>query len=478
VTDRYDVVVVGSGFAGSFFLKKYLERASPRARVLVLERGGRRDHQWQMKNRRTPLLSLSDSSWVNKTPSKPWVFSLALGGGSNCWWACTPRMLPADFETFARYGVGHDWPIRYADLERFYTEAEEIMQVAGSQRATPFPMSRRYPLPPHAWSRPDERLKRAFPDLFFPQPTARASRPVEGQRPKCCNNGVCTLCPINAKFTVQNGLPRLFEDPRVTLLLEATALTVETAGGAASGVVYRRGGREQRARGELIVLAANAIFNPFLLLRSGLASPLTGKGLNEQMSIAVDVHLDGLDNFQGGTVVTGHGYTAYDGEHRRARAPALIETGNAPALRLQSGKWRQRVKLKVLYEEHPGDENQVTADPSDPERPVVSYRGPSEYCRKGLAALRDDVERFVAPLPVEQILYSRELNDTESHILGTTRMSTASERGVVDRHLFHHQARNLLVLGGSVFPTSAPANPTLTICAMALRAAEAVGAPA
>jgi choline dehydrogenase-like flavoprotein len=37
---------------------------------------------------------------------------------------------------------------------------------------------------------------------------------------------------------------------------------------------------------------------------------------------------------------------------------------------------------------------------------------------------------------------------------------------IVDKYLIHHQVRNLMVLGSSVFPTCAPANPILTISAL------------
>jgi choline dehydrogenase-like flavoprotein len=51
-------------------------------------------------------------------------------------------------------------------------------------------------------------------------------------------------------------------------------------------------------------------------------------------------------------------------------------------------------------------------------------------------------------------------------------MGDDPETSVVDRHLIHHQVRNLLVLGGSAFPTSSPANPTLTLSALSLWAAD------
>ena len=47
---------------------------------------------------------------------------------------------------------------------------------------------------------------------------------------------------------------------------------------------------------------------------------------------------------------------------------------------------------------------------------------------------------------------------------------------VVDRDLRSHEHPNLFVLGSAVFPTSATANPTLTIAALSLRAVAAVRA--
>ncbi len=55
------------------------------------------------------------------------------------------------------------------------------------------------------------------------------------------------------------------------------------------------------------------------------------------------------------------------------------------------------------------------------------------------------------------------------HHMGTTRMSEAPERGVVDRDCRVHGYANLFVAGSSVFPTASWANPTLTIVALAHR---------
>lgn len=471
VTDQsYELVLVGSGFASSFFLLEYLRHADSKARVLVLERGEHRSHQWQLANPRG-LTRAARRTFVNRTKHKPWVYSMGVGGGSNCWWAATPRMLPEDFQLRSTYGVGRDWPVQYDELEESYSRVEEIMEVSGPE-VSPFPRSRPYPQPPHRLTDPDRILQRAYPEHFFVQPTARARVASARGRPRCCASGVCSLCPIDSKFTVLNELGHLFEDPRVTLVTGAAAQRVDIAGGVARGVYYARKGKREFAGADVVALGANALFNPHILLRSGIEHPQLGRRLHEQVSVAVTLWLDGIDNFQGSTSITGHGYMLYAGEWRRERPAMLIETANIPRLRLEPGRQRQIMQLKVILEDLPQESNEVRLNPNAPFRPVVSYHGHSEYVTRGLAALRSELERVLAPLPLEKMEIASTVSPTEFHILGTTVMGDDPTNSVVDGQLVHHSVRNLLVLGSSTFPTGASANPTLTLCALSLLAAD------
>ncbi len=61
-----------------------------------------------------------------------------------------------------------------------------------------------------------------------------------------------------------------------------------------------------------------------------------------------------------------------------------------------------------------------------------------------------------------------------AHTLGTTRMSATPTTGVVDENCQVHGVRGLYVAGGSTFPTSGHANPTLMIVALAIRVADAI----
>lgn len=466
MTASFDTIIVGTGFASSFFLASYLKQARSNERILVLERGTVDTHAWQLEHRRTSSID-AGSTFVNKTPDKPWIHNPSFGGGSNCWWAVTPRMMPNDFRLYSEYGVGVDWPISYDELEPYYHQAEVAMAVSGPGDGSPFPRSAPYPQPPHRFSDPDKLLKAAYPDTYFHQPTARARTATES-RPACCASGVCYLCPIDAKFTILNEMQHLYDDDRVTLETGATVQTVETKGGTASGVTYVQEGEIQRAAADLIVLGANALFNPHILLRSNLKTPALGKYLQEQKSIDVIVDLDGVDNFQGSTSITGHGYMLYDGEHRSEHAGCLIEAWNVPMLRLDPGRWRQRLKLKFIFEALPQEDNYVAVNDDRPRMPETVFAGHGAYTNRGIERLPDLLPELLSPLPVEQVRIADTPNPTEAHILGTTAMGVDSNTSIVDRYLVHHDVRNLLVLGGGAFPTSAPANPTLTIAALSL----------
>lgn len=69
--------------------------------------------------------------------------------------------------------------------------------------------------------------------------------------------------------------------------------------------------------------------------------------------------------------------------------------------------------------------------------------------------------------------WDRDLSDYNHH-MGTTRMSSVPDKGVVNADCRLHEVDNLYVAGSSVFPTPGHVNPTLTIVALALRLADEI----
>lgn len=472
---HYDVVIVGTSFASSFFLLRYLEHAPANARILVLERGNEDTKPWQLANRRHSSID-PDDVYETDTPGKEWYVSPGFGGNSKCWMGGTTRMMPADFQLKSRYGVGMDWPLTYDELEPYYSTAEQVMLISGPAQ-TPMPRSAPYPLPPHRFSDPDVLLKKHFPDGWYQMSTARASA-ATGKRGVCCASGICALCPVDAKFTIQNGLAHLYKDPRVKLQLRSEVQTLETAAGSVQAVNYLREGAAARDTGDLFVLGASALFNPHILLRSGFEHPLIGRRLHEQMPVYVTLDLKGVKCYNGSTVLSGLGYLFYDGEHRRDHAACMIETWSSPfayrpddALRLEQGRWNERLMLGFLFDDLPSEENRVTVSKSDPRKAFAHFGEYSDYAKRAADRIPQMIDKLSEALPVERLV-GTSLGTTAAHIQGTVVMGNDPATSVVDRYLVDHKYRNLLVLGSSSYPTASPAYPSLTVSALSLWAAD------
>lgn len=473
---NYDLIVVGTSFASSFFLKKYLEKSSRGVKVLVLERGALEPQQTRIEKARiTPYGNVNyvtntstGPTYINTNPDKPWIFDPSFGGSSNCWTGCTPRFMPVDFKLKSSYGIGMDWPITYEELEPYYCEAEDIMSISGPE-LTPYPMSRPYPLPAHQLNAVDKILHDQYKEQYISQPTARASQ--KGKRMACCASSICHLCPIGAKFTIENGLMTIYNDPRVTITYNTQVISLDIQGGSTKGVVTVSNGEHKIFRGDIIALGANAIFNAHILLNSGDSNEHTGHNLSEQVGYYGYAHLDGLDNVGGSTIITANGFMLYDHDKRNEAAGCLIESHNDLFVRAEPDKWRKIAKFKFVFEDIPQHHNRVILGDNE-QLPITEYKGHSDYVKKGYDYMKTKISSLLSKLPVEDIFIDENAQASESHILGTTRMSMDAKKGVIDKHLLHHNYRNVFVLGGSTFPTIAPANPTLTLSALSLWAAD------
>lgn len=466
---QYPVVVVGTGFGSLFFVHRFLQ-LRPHTKVLMLERGPYRPWAQQLEERRNSSVGPMDTVVRSGNP-KRWNFTIGYGGGTNCWFANSPRLHPNDFRLKSRYGRGQDWPVSYDDLEPYYSDAEEIMDISGpDDNAVLGFRSRPYPQPPHRFQSADLLMKRAQPDMHFVMPTARA-RVANKQRPKCCATFKCGLCPVQAKFTALNGFTHITDHPNVRILVDAEVLALEQSKSSVSGVRFRHGGREQRVRCDLCVLGANAIHSPAILLRSGFEHPLLGRGLNEQLGYRVEALLHGLDSMDGSTIVTGVNYSLYDGPFRSNHGSALIKFQNNPSngLRPEFGRWQQSVSLSIALEDELLDENRVMIDKDG--KVVVHFERHSPYAERAVEWSQAQLPKILAPLPVEEIVFKRR-PETESHLQGTLRMGRSRADSVVDSGQVHHDVRNLIVVGTSVMPTCAANQPTLTAAALSLRAAD------
>jgi glucose dehydrogenase len=161
----------------------------------------------------------------------------------------------------------------------------------------------------------------------------------------------------------------------------------------------------------------------------------------------------------------------------------------------------RQVRLGFLVEQSPDDTNRVTVsdkfrDGLGLPRPQVQYNL-SDYTKRGIAASKKAADAIFASFNAKQFTEPPKWGDGKEvdprtfewvvdgdkirlysfgagHICGTYRMGTDPMQSVVDREQRSWDHQNLYLVGSGVFPTVGTANPTLTIAALSLWAADTI----
>jgi choline dehydrogenase-like flavoprotein len=518
--EEVDFLVVGAGAAGGVLAK---ELSTNGFSVVVLEQGPWRRSEdfrhdelgnWFLNSllgegpitfRRTA----SEEAEVRMNPP-PLLYAQGVGGSSvhftgNYW-----RFRPVDFRERSLLGpIGGtgfaDWPISYEELEPYYTKVEWEIGVSGA----PGP-----PMPIKSSGALLEAGTRKLGLNAQPAPLAVLSQPYDG-RAACMHCGYCMAygCEFGAKSsTLVAMIPKAMATGNCEIRPDSAALRVETdEAGRATGVVYAdAGGGEHRQRAKAVVLAANGAETPRLLLLSessrfpqGLAngSGLVGRymmwnahgetfasfehPLNEYKSVQVTriIH----DFYESDPARGFYGGGAMDG--RMIPGPLLFALDYLPPdvpkwgaeyKRQLSRLFTHTMEVTAAATSLPLETNTVTLDPQVKDR-------------FGRAALRATYRDHPDDLAMVRFLNGRarelleaagaqriwEIPVTEStigaHLLGTCRMGDDPRSSVVDRYHRAHEVPNLFICDGSSFVTSGRGQPTMTIQALAFRAAEAMG---
>jgi choline dehydrogenase-like flavoprotein len=259
----------------------------------------------------------------------------------------------------------------------------------------------------------------------------------------------------------------------------------------------------------MVVVAANGIGTPRLLLNStsnlfpdgiGNSSGLVGKNLMFHPYAAIEARFEEeLDGIRGPTKgIWSHEFYETDPsrdfvrgfsfEMHRGHGPISTAVNGMLSRRIPWGKDHHRAYGEVVdrvmavvavCEDLPELHNEVLLDPelTDPDgisAPKVNYRL-SENSKRMLAfAVERGKEVFNAAGAREIMNVQAPMLDAGWHNLGTARMGTDPSTSVVNEWGRSHDVKNLFVIDGSLFVTSAAVNPTSTIQALALYIADAI----
>jgi choline dehydrogenase-like flavoprotein len=285
-------------------------------------------------------------------------------------------------------------------------------------------------------------------------------------------------------------------------------ITVDPRGRASGAVYVDRDGVERRQKASVVVVAANGVGTPRLLLNStsklfpdGLAnsSGMVGRRLMIHPFAAVTGTYDEpLESWVGpaGQAIMSLQFYETDMSRGFVRGAkwSVMPTGGPLGLRAGfSGRpveeeWGENFhrNLKanfgksfewgIIAEDLPDEENRVVLDPrlvddAGIPAPRVVYQT-SENTRKLIDFHVDRVHEAHEAAGAVKTSTTRLLRDCGWHLLGTARMGTDATDSVVDGWGRAHDVPNLYVIDGSVFVTSSGLNPTATIAALALRTAD------
>ena len=518
-TYESDVCVVGGGISAALISQKLSELA-PDATVTVVEAGDRFfDLRARSRNRRR-WLDYRENAWpgdfIEDQEAEGMISrTMAVGGSALHWGAVCNRFSREDLELRSRYGLAVDWPLEWAEFERFTCEAERRLGVQGEE--APYPEDRPsapYPMPPMPLSYNLQQLKRWAQESgirFQGTPEAKNTVPYDG-RSRCMRCNTCSVCPTGARYSPDFTFRRLLDENRLTLHDRTLIrkLIPDESGSrivAARGLHRDRPDEEVEYRAPLFVIASGYVWSSHLLLLSansrfpeGLAnrSGLVGRYMTGHAFISAFMETD-TELYPG---MMSHSLVSREffrcpSDNPFVRHDLRVwenEHGQGPRLRDDAGSvllgdellddWRSRTergmaRVRAYYDVHPDRDSALTLDPARQNRygdplPSVEHRL-DEPTQAREAATKEQILGIFGRLAGGGKLLDTQYSTYLDHPCGGCRMGTDPSESVCDSFGRTHDHENLFVVGAPTLPTGGCTNGTLTFSALTLRSAEEIG---
>ena len=436
------------------------------------------------------------------------------GGATWHWAGICWRLTPEDMRLKSLYGVGRDWPFSHEIIEPYYTRAEYAIGVCGPSDPTlQWPpngkRSKPYPMGPIPFGPGEHRLTEAAARIGMmnlPAPQARNSGVSYDGRPPCCGNNNCfPVCPIAAKYDAATALPKI-EAKGGKILANAVVYRVETGEKNSIQAVhfFDPDKRSHRVTAKIFVIACNGIETPKLLLLSkdernpnGVAnsSDQVGRNMMDQPKLFAELELNeplwtGVGPVQSSSILN-----TTQGEFRGRYAGAMFRMENfarsplGAAAALKKGLVGKALdaeirrlsactaRLTVEHEILPSANNRLTLSAKKDwlgiNKPNIYY-DVGDYVRQSAKEYTvPRLQQLAAELGATKFQLSPEFLNSD-HIMGGCVMGTEPATAVVDADCRAHDHPNLFLPGGGAMPSATASNSTLTMAALALKAADTI----
>jgi choline dehydrogenase-like flavoprotein len=482
-----DVVIIGSGMGGATTAWALAQRG---VSVLVLEQGTFLPSEAENWSPRAVFIDRRykpDVTWFDKEGRgfQPGVH-FNVGGSTKVYGSSLPRFRESDFEAVEHHeGMSPAWSIGYADLEPYYAQAEVLYKVHGSTgedptepwRSGPFP----HPALPHDPYIAD--LQTRLQGLGV-HPSANAMGiDWEGACLQCrtCDGFPCW---VGAKSDAETcALRPAMQTGHVRLRTETRVDVLEESGGRITGVHATGPEGSIIVQAGAVVLSAGSVLSAAMLLKSRNASHPNGLGnrsdqVGRNFMMHNNAHIAAIDLGEVNTSVfqktlSVNDYYRDGGDGYPLGTMQLI--GKVQGIMMKSYATRvplpvlnaiarRSVEWLIMAEDLPSADNRVLVDGNGRIQTIRTPIGTSTHRRlmkKAKSILRDVGYDVTATQPFDISM--------NSHQCGTVRMGTDPATSVLDPYCRSHEIRNLWVIDGGFFPSSAAMNPALTIAAQALR---------
>ena len=550
--NTYDAIVVGSGMTGGFAAKELTEKG---LKVLMIERGREVKHvegydtamkePWDFQHRFRVTAHSAEELWANKRfgglaneetdgfftndknnpyiEKRPfdWIRAYHTGGKSMHWGRQSYRWNKQDFEANAKEGIGVDWPIRYEDLEKWYTYVEKFVGISGQAEGLDVLPDGHF-LPAMPMSAPEAYFKKKMMEkLNRPVTIGRVANLTQPQkehtdlgRASCQYRNKCARgCPYGAYYSSLSGaIPAANRTKRLTTLHDSivSEIIYDEKKQKATGVrvINQKTMAVQEYYAKVIFLNAGSMNTSGLMLNSKSHRFPTGLGndsdqvgrniMDHHLGVGASATIDGFEedyifgqrpnalyiprfrNWGSDKQSYLRGF-GYQGGASRAGWNRGVNTDGFGATFKEDltkpGSWT--IGFGGFGEVLPNPNNRMYLDADKKDKwgiPMIVFD--AAFGENEIAMRKDMMTSAMEMLDAAGFKNITGNNRQDTHLglgihdMGTARMGRDAKTSVLNAFNQVHACKNVFVTDGAAMASSSCVNPSITYMALTARAAD------
>lgn len=542
----YDAIVVGSGISGGWAAKELTEKG---LKVLMLERGKDIKHKvdyleankeaWDHPHRgqrtqeminnypvlkRDYPLNERNLDWWESDKDSPyteikrfdWFRGYHVGGRSLMWGRQSYRWSDLYFEENAKQGIAVDWPVRYKELEQWYSYVEKFAGISGSKEGLPELPDSEF-LPPMDMTCVEKdvaaRIKQHYKGIrkMIIGRCAHATVPLNDRQ--CQFRDKCWYgCPFGGYFSTQSAtLPAAEKTGNLTLrpwsIVTKVLYDKDTKKATGVEVLDAETNKTYEYKAKIIFLNASTLNSTWIMMNSatdvwegGLGSSSGELGHNlmdHHLGVyafgsfegyedrytygrrANGVYIPRYRNFFGDKRDYLRGFGYQGGASRTGWGREIAEFTIGAEFKeelLEPGPWQ--FGMGGFGEILPYHENKVTLDKSKKDKWGLNVLAFDCELKENELKMRKDMKDDAQEMLEAAGLKNVQAFDGDGtpgrgiHEMGTARMGHDPKTSVLNKWNQVWDAKNVFVTDGSFMTSAACQNPSLTYMAFTARAAD------